>query len=65
MKKSLYICNVETQMRHEVAALSSVFCVKTLVEKIERIVCGSSNAREVYAYLNLTARNALSLCQNK
>lgn len=60
---SLYFCGVKSNRRHEVAAQCSVFRAINLVEKFKRIECGSSNTRKVSARLNLTARNALSLCQ--
>ena len=58
-----YFCNVKSQRRHDVAAERSVFCVLNLLVNSKRIECGSSNARKVSAFENLTARNALSLCQ--
>ena len=61
--KSFYFCGVKSNGRHEVAAESSVFRALNLEEKYKRIECGSSNAHKVSARLNLTARNALSLCQ--
>lgn len=64
MNKILYFCNVKTNRRHDVAAKGSVFCVKNLLENSKRIECGCSNAHKVTACLYLTARNALSLCQN-
>ena len=60
-----YFCNVKSNERHDVAAFSSVFCVLHLLVNSKRNECGSSNARKVSAHLNLTARIALSLCQNK
>jgi hypothetical protein len=60
-----YFCNVKSNERHDVAARSSVFCVLNLLVNSKRNECGSSNARKVSAHLNLTARIALSLCQNK
>ena len=63
--KSFYFCGVKPQRRHEVAAESSVFRALNLVEKYKRIECGCSNAHKVSACLDLTARNALSLCQNQ
>lgn len=59
----LYICNVKTSERHDVAAQSSVFCAINLVEKSNRIECGSSNAHKVLALKCLTARNAVFMCQ--
>ena len=63
LKNSLYICTVKLVERHEVAAESSVFCVLCLLENYNRIVWGNGNVPEVSAQLNLTARNAVSLCQ--
>ena len=63
LKNSLYICTVILVERHEVAAKSSVFCVLCLFENYNRIVWGNGNVPEVSAQLNLTARNAVSLCQ--
>lgn len=63
LKNSLYICTVKSLRRHEVAAGSSVFCALFLFVYYNRIECGSSNAHRVSAFENLTARNALSLCQ--
>lgn len=60
-----YFCNVKSNERHDVAARSSVFCVLNLLVNSKRNECGSSNVRKVSAHLNLTARIALSLCQNK
>ena len=60
---SIYFCGVKSNGRHEAAAKCSVFRALNLVEKSKRIECGSSNAHKVTARLNLTARNALSLCQ--
>jgi hypothetical protein len=60
-----YFCNVKSNERHDVAAERSVFCVLNLLVNSKRNECGSSNARKVSAHLNLTARIALSLCQNK
>lgn len=60
-----YFCNVKSNERHDVAALSSVFCVHNLLGNSKRNEWGSSNAPKVSAHLNLTARIALSLCQNK
>ena len=59
-----YFCTVKTYWRHDVAAERSVFCVLNLLVNSKRIECGSSNAHKVTASLYLTARNALSLCQN-
>ena len=56
----LYFCNVKSHERHDVAALSSVFCVNKLM-KSNRIGCGSSNAHKVSARENLTACNAVFL----
>lgn len=64
-RNSLYFCNVKSNERHEVAGYASVFRAIILVEKSKRIVCGSSNTRKVSARLNLTARNALFICQNQ
>ena len=61
--KSFYFCGVKSNGRHGVAGKPSVFRALNLVEKYKRIECGSSNAHKVSARLNLTARNALSLCQ--
>ena len=61
LKNSLYICTVKSTERHEVAAESSVFCVRILLSKYNRIERGSSNAHVVSAQLNQTARNAVSL----
>lgn len=54
-----YFCNVKTSERHEVAAKSSVFCVLNLLEKSNRIGCGSSNAHKDFALKFLTACNAV------
>ena len=59
-----YFCNVKSQRRHDVAAEHSVFCVLNLLVNSKRIEWGSSNVPKVSAFENLTARNALSLCQN-
>jgi hypothetical protein len=63
MEINLYFCNVKSQRRHDVAALGSVFCVLHLLVNSKRIEWGSSNVPKVSAFENLTARNALSLCQ--
>jgi hypothetical protein len=64
--KCLYFCGVKPNKRHEVAGSASVFRAHNLVvENYKRIECGSSNAHKVSACLDLTARNALSLCQNQ
>ena len=63
MNYILYICNVKHHERHDVAAKGSVFCVNNLLVNSKRIECGSSNTRKVSAHDDLTARNALSLCQ--
>lgn len=57
-----YFSTVKTSERHDVAALSSVFCVHNLLVNSNRIECGSSNAHKVFALKYLTARNAVSLC---
>lgn len=49
----LYFCNVKNQVRHEVAAESSVFRASNLVVKIYPSVCGSSNARKGFALEHL------------
>lgn len=64
MKKIFYFCIVKSCRRHEVAAkeqrfLWSNFLVKLDTERI--MVCGSSNAHKVSAYMNLTAPCALYL----
>lgn len=53
LEKSLYFCNVKNQVRHEVAAESSVFRASYLVVKIYPSVCGSSNARKGFALEHL------------
>lgn len=63
--KSLYFCGVKPNKRHEVAGFASVFRALNLVEKYKRIECGCSNAHKVSVCLDLTARNALSLCQTQ
>ena len=60
MRIIYYFCTVKSNERHEVAALSSVFCASILVENNKRIEWGRSNRPEVSAHWNLTARNALS-----
>lgn len=64
-RNSLYFCNVKSQRRHEVAGYASVFRALILLVKYKRIVWGSSNVPKVSAFENLTARNALSLCQKQ
>lgn len=64
MDKILYFCNVKTSERHDVAAKGSVFCVQNLLEKSNRIGCGSSNAHKDFALKFLTACNAVFMCQN-
>lgn len=59
MNYILYICNVKTQMRHEVAAKGSVFCVTNLLVNSNRIGGGSSNAHKGLAFETLTHRNAV------
>ena len=63
LKNSLYICNVKSQRRHEVAAESSVFCGTSLLVNSNRIEWGNSNVPKGFAFDTLTARNAVSLCQ--
>ena len=61
LKNSLYICTVKSQRRHEVAAESSVFCVRILLSKYNRIECGNGNVPKGFAFDTLTTRNAVSL----
>lgn len=63
--KSLYFCGVKPNKRHVADGSASVFRAHNLLEKYKRIECGCSNAHKVSACLDLTARNALSLCQNQ
>jgi hypothetical protein len=63
--KCLYFCGVKPNKRHGVAGSASVFRAHNLLENYKRIECGCSNAHKVSACLDLTARNALSLCQNQ
>lgn len=62
MNNILYICNVKNQLRHDVAAKGSVFCVSVLLVNYNRIGGGSSNAPKGFAVDTLTHRNAVSLC---
>lgn len=64
LKNSLYICAVKSQRRHEVAAESSVFCVDILFVNSNRIERGNGNVPKGFAFDTLTARHAVSLCQN-
>ena len=59
-----YFCTVKFQLRHDVAAESSVFYARILLVKNKRIEWGRSNRPEVLAVGNLTTRNALSLLSN-
>ena len=63
MKYILYFCNVINQVRHDVAASSSVFCVLNLLENYNRIGGGNSNVSKGFALEPLTHRNAVSLFQ--
>ena len=56
--KSLYFCGVKSQRRHEVAGSASVFRAHHFIgNKLSYPdECGSSNARKVIAFENLTAR---------
>ena len=58
-----YFCNVINQVRHDVAARSSVFCVLNLLVNSNRIGGGNSNVPKGFALEPLTHRNAVSLCQ--
>ena len=58
-----YFCNVKIQVRHDVAARSSVFCVLNLLVNSNRIGGGNSNVPKGFALEPLTHRNAVSLCQ--
>ena len=60
MEEILYICSVKSVGRHKVAAQCSVFCERILSVYYNRIECGSRNAHDVLAQLNVTARNAVS-----
>lgn len=60
-KNILYFCNVKIQMRHVVAAESSVFRALNLLVKYNRIECGRSNAHKGFAFGTLTTRNAVFL----
>lgn len=60
-----YFCTVKSKLRHDVAALCSVFCAHILLVNSKRIEWGRSNRPEASAVLSLTTRNALSLCQNQ
>ena len=59
-----YFCTVKFQLRHDVAAKSSVFCAHILVVNNKRIEWGRSNRPKVLAVGNLTTRNALSFLSN-
>ena len=58
-----YFCTVKNQLRHDVAARSSVFCVLNLLVNSNRIGGGNSNVPKGSAVDTLTHRNAVSLCQ--
>ena len=59
LAKILYFCNVKIQMRHVVAAESSVFRARNIVEKFNRIEWGRSNALKGFAFGTLITRNAV------
>ena len=63
MNNILYICNVINQVRHDVAAKGSVFCVLNILGNSNRIGGGNSNVPKGFALEPLTHRNAVSLCQ--
>ena len=62
LAKILYFCNVKNQLRHDVAARSSVFCVLNLLVNSNRIGGGNSNVPKGSAVDTLTARIGVLLC---
>ena len=63
-KINFYICNVKSEVRHEVAAKKQRFLCHLISIKNKRIEWGRSNRPKDLAQLVLTARNALSLLSN-
>ena len=65
MSNILYFCGVKSEVRYEAAAQKQRFLCHLISIKNKRIEWGRSNRPEVFAQKYLTARNALSFCQNK
>lgn len=63
LAKILYFCNVKSQVRHEVAAESSVFRAHNILETSNPNDGGSSNALKGSALDTLTHRIGVFLCQ--
>ena len=67
IKINFYFCNVKLHKRYMSAAISSVFCALNLLfnRYIRILVCGRSNAHEVFACVNLTAPSAVFCLTSK